>query len=138
MGDLLTLKQLDLPVKIVIVDNGELGFVALEQKAGGFLDVNVKLENPDFAMIAQASGMLGITVTESADLEEALRRAFAHDGPALVSVKTASYELLMPPSIKAEQAKGFSLYMAKAILNGRGDEVIELAKTNLRMALPGL
>ncbi|MES3107095.1 ubiquinone-dependent pyruvate dehydrogenase [Sphingomonas aurantiaca] len=138
MGDLLTLKQLDLPVKIVIVDNGELGFVALEQKAGGFLDVNVKLANPDFAMIAQASGMLGITVTESADLEEALRRAFAHDGPALVSVKTASYELLMPPSIKAEQAKGFSLYMAKAILNGRGDEVIELAKTNLRMALPGL
>jgi len=138
MGDLLTLKQLDLPVKIVIVDNGELGFVALEQKAGGFLDVNVKLENPDFAMIAQASGLLGITVTESADLEEALRRAFAHDGPALVSVKTASYELLMPPSIKAEQAKGFSFYMAKAILNGRGDEVIELAKTNLRMALPGL
>jgi pyruvate dehydrogenase (quinone) len=138
MGDLLTLKQLDLPVKIVIVDNGELGFVALEQKAGGFLDVNVKLENPDFAMIAQASGMLGITVTESADLEEALRRAFAHDGPALVSVKTASYELLMPPSIKAQQAKGFSLYMAKAILNGRGDEVIELAKTNLRVALPGL
>jgi pyruvate dehydrogenase (quinone) len=132
MGDLLTLKQLNLPVKIVIVDNGELGFVALEQKAGGFLDVNVKLENPDFAMIAQASGILGINVTESADLEESLRRAFAHDGPALVSVKTASYELLMPPSIKAEQAKGFSLYMAKAILNGRGDEVIELARTNLR------
>lgn len=138
MGDLLTLKQLNLPVKIVIVDNGELGFVALEQKAGGFLDVNVKLENPDFAMIAQASGILGINVTESADLESALREAFAHDGPALVSVKTASYELLMPPSIKAEQAKGFSLYMAKAILNGRGDEVVELAKTNLRLALPGL
>ena len=138
MGDLLTLKQLNLPVKVVIVDNGELGFVALEQKAGGFLDVNVKLENPDFAMIAQASGILGINVTESSDLESALREAFAHDGPALVSVKTTAYELLMPPSIKAEQAKGFSLYMAKAILNGRGDEVIALAKTNLRMALPGL
>lgn len=138
MGDLLTLKQLNLPVKVVIVDNGELGFVALEQKAGGFLDVNVKLENPDFAMIAQASGILGIAVAESSDLESALRQVLAHDGPALVSVKTAAYELLMPPSIKAEQAKGFSLYMAKAILNGRGDEVVELAKTNLRMVLPGL
>ncbi|KAB7648250.1 ubiquinone-dependent pyruvate dehydrogenase [Polymorphobacter fuscus] len=132
MGDLLSLGQLKLPVKIVIFDNGELGFVALEQKAGGFLDDNVKLANPDFAMIAQAAGVLGINVTESAEIAAALTRAFAHDGPALVAVKTAPQELTLPPSIEARQVKGFSLYMIKAILNGRGDEILELARTNLR------
>ena len=132
MGDLLTLKQLDLPVKVVIVDNGELGFVALEQKAGGFLDVNVKYDNPDFAAIATACGMLGIQVVDSDDLDEALRTAFATPGPAVVCVKTAPQELAMPPAIKLAQAKGFSLYMLKAILNGRGDEILELARTNLR------
>jgi pyruvate dehydrogenase (quinone) len=131
MGDLLTLRQLDLHVKVVIVDNGELGFVALEQKAGGFLDVNVKYDNPDFAEIAKASGIFGIAVTEADALEDALRQAFAHDGPAVVAVKTAPQELAMPPAIKLAQAKGFSLYMLKAILNGRGDEIVELARTNL-------
>jgi pyruvate dehydrogenase (quinone) len=97
MGDLLTLRQLDLHVKVVIVDNGELGFVALEQKAGGFLDVNVKYDNPDFAEIAKASGIFGIAVTEADALEDALRQAFAHDGPAVVAVKTAPQELAMPP-----------------------------------------
>jgi pyruvate dehydrogenase (quinone) len=132
MGDLLSLRQLDLPVKIVVVDNGELGFVAMEQKAGGFLDVNVKLDNPDFAALANAIGILGIRVEESADLEGALRTAFAHDGPALVDVRTAPDELSLPPAIKAKQALGFSLYMMKAILNGRGDEIVELGRTNLR------
>jgi pyruvate dehydrogenase (quinone) len=131
MGDLLSLRQLDLHVKVVIVDNGQLGFVALEQKAGGFLDVNVKYDNPDFAEIAKASGIFGIAVTEADALEDALRQAFAHDGPAVVAVKTAPQELAMPPAIKLQQAKGFSLYMLKAILNGRGDEIVELARTNL-------
>lgn len=133
MGDLLSLGQLNLPVKIVVFDNNLLGFVALEQKAGGFLDVNVQLKNPDFAAIANASGVRGFRVDSSEDLEGALRDAFAHDGPALVSVRTASQELAMPPAIKLEQAKGFSLYMLRAILNGRGDEIIELARTSLRL-----
>lgn len=132
MGDFLSLAQLELPVKIVLFDNSLLGFVAMEQKAGGFLDVNVQLKNPDFAAIAEACGVLGIRVEDSDGLEPALRRAFAHDGPALVDVRTASQELVMPPAIKLEQAKGFSLYMLKAILSGRGDEIIELARTNLR------
>ncbi|WP_404338330.1 ubiquinone-dependent pyruvate dehydrogenase [Sphingomonas sp. MMS12-HWE2-04] len=132
MGDLLTLRQLKLPVKIVIVDNGELGFVALEQKAGGFLDRNVKFDNPDFAAIATAAGIFGVRVENAGDLQAALRAAFEHDGPALVDVKTASQELVLPPAIKLEQVKGFSLYMMKAILNGRADEVVELARTNLR------
>ena len=130
LGDLLTLKQLDLPVKVVVFDNQILGFVAMEQKAGGFLPVNTALENPDFAVIAQA--FLGIRVDNSMTLEEALRRAFAHEGPALVQVRIATQELAMPPKVELEQVKGFSLYALKAVLNGRGDELVELAKTNLR------
>ncbi len=132
LGDLLTLKQLDLPVKVVVFDNQVLGFVAMEQKAGGFLPVNTALENADFAAVAQASGMLGIRVDDSEALDEALRRAFAHEGPALVQVRIATQELAMPPRVELEQVKGFSLYALKAVLNGRGDELIELAKTNLR------
>ena len=81
--------------------------------------------------MANAMGILGIRVEESEDLEQALRRALAHDGPVLVDVVTATQELAMPPTIKLEQAKGFSLYMLKAVMSGRGDEVIELARTNL-------
>lgn len=133
MGDFLSLAQLRLPVKIVLFDNGLLGFVAMEQKAGGYLDVNVHLQNPDFAAMANACGVLGIRVDESDQVEAALAQAFAHDGPALVDIRTASQELAMPPAIKLEQAKGFSLYMLKAIMSGRGDEIIELARTNLRI-----
>ncbi|TCM20656.1 pyruvate dehydrogenase (quinone) [Novosphingobium sp. PhB165] len=132
MGDLLSVGQLDLPVKIVIFDNGLLGFVAMEQKAGGYLDVNVQLKNPNFAAIAEASGIRGFDVQSSETLRDALSEAFAHPGPALVNVRTAPQELVMPPTIKSEQAKGFSLYMLKAVLNGRGSEIVELARTNLR------
>ncbi len=131
MGDFITLSQLNLPVKIVVFNNGSLGFVAMEMKAGGYLDTGTDLENPNFAAMANAMGIKGIRVENSADVDEALRSAFDHPGPALVDVVTAKQELVMPPKIKAEQAKGFSLYMLKAIINGRGDEVVELARTNL-------
>ncbi len=131
MGDFITLSQLNLPVKIVVFNNGSLGFVAMEMKAGGYLDTGTDLENPNFAAMANAMGIKGIRVENSADVDEALRSAFDHPGPALVDVVTAKQELVMPPKIKAEQAKGFSLYMLKAIITGRGDEVVELARTNL-------
>jgi pyruvate dehydrogenase (quinone) len=131
MGDLLSLKQNGLPVKIVLFNNGLLGYVALEQKAGGFLDENVGLDNPDFAAIANASGVLGLRVEDSGGVEAALRQAFAHDGPALVDVRVAPQELSMPPAIQLEQAKGFSLYMLRAVLSGRGDEIVEIVRTNL-------
>jgi pyruvate dehydrogenase (quinone) len=133
MGDFVSLVQLGLPVKVIVYDNATLGFVAMEMKASGYLDTGTDLKNPDFAAMANAMGVLGLRVERSEDLKEALRQAFAHDGPALVDVVTATYELVTPPAIQMEQAKGFSLYMLKAILNGRGDEVVELAKTNLRL-----
>jgi len=131
MGDLLTLRQLRLPVKIVVFNNGLLGFVDIEMKAAGFLNVWTELDNPDFAKIAQAAGVTGYRVEDPADLKGALQKAFAHDGPALVDVVTAKMELVMPPTIEAEQALGFSLYATKAIINGRGTELVELARTNL-------
>lgn len=130
MGDFISLAQLKLPVKIIVYDNASLGFVAMEMKSSGLLDTGTDLHNPDFAAMANAMGILGIRVEESEDLEPALRRALAHDGPVLVDVITATQELAMPPTIKLEQAKGFSLYMLKAVMSGRGDEVIELARTN--------
>lgn len=130
MGDFISLAQLKLPVKVIVFDNASLGFVAMEMKAAGYLDAGTELKNPDFAAMSNAMGILGIRVEQSEDLEPALRRAMAHDGPVLVDVVTATQELVMPPTIKLEQAKGFSLYMLKAVMSGRGDEVIELARTN--------
>jgi pyruvate dehydrogenase (quinone) len=132
LGDLLTARQLDLPIKVVVFNNSLLGFVSMELKAGGYLDTNVDLSKTDFAAIAKGAGIYSIRVEESEGVEAALRQAFAHPGPALVDVVTSKHELAMPPTIELAQAKGFSLYMMRAILSGRGDEIVELAKTNLR------
>ncbi|MET0258090.1 MAG: ubiquinone-dependent pyruvate dehydrogenase [Methylobacterium sp.] len=131
MGDLLTAIQMNLPIKIVVFNNGTLGFVELEQKASGYLDANVWLKNPDFGAIAREMGFFGARVTRSDRLEDTLRAAFAHEGPALVDVVTDGMELVMPPKIKAQQVSGFSLYSTRAIMSGRGDELLELARTNL-------
>ncbi|KQM89877.1 pyruvate dehydrogenase [Sphingomonas sp. Leaf22] len=131
MGDMLTAVQMRLPIKIVVFNNSTLGFVELEQKAAGYIDTNVALKNPDFGAVAAQMGFFGARVTRSDELEATLRAAFAHDGPALVDVVTETLELAMPPKIQAEQVKGFSLYTLRAIMSGRGDEVVELAKANL-------
>ncbi len=131
LGDLLSLEQNGLPVKVVVFTNGSLGFVKLEMQAAGFLDRGVALTTPDFAKMAEAAGMLGLSVQRPGDLPAALEQALAHDGPALVDVRVHTQELVMPPSLQLDQVGGFALYMAKAVLNGRGDEIIDLAKTNL-------
>ena len=132
MGDLLSLVQLKLPVKIVVFNNGALGFVELEQKSTGFLPVGTDLANPNFAQMAEAVGIKGVRITDPAEVEGKLREAFAHPGPVLVDAVVNRQELAMPPRITTEMAKGFTLYMLKAVLSGRGDEIVELARTNLR------
>jgi pyruvate dehydrogenase (quinone) len=131
MGDVITLAHQKLPVKVIIFKNTSLAFVELEQKAGGFLEFATDLGSPDFAKIAEGSGLLGLTVTTPDQVEPMIAQALKHDGPALVEVHVARQELAMPPSITLEQAKGFSLFMLKAVLSGRADEVIDLAKANL-------
>ncbi|MBN8930002.1 MAG: pyruvate oxidase [Rhodospirillales bacterium 69-11] len=131
MGDLLTLTQQKLPVKVVIFNNGVLGFVAMEMKAAGFVGLGTDLENPDFAAMARAMGIHAVRVEEAGTLPAAVEDVLAHDGPALLDVVTAKQELSMPPTIHAEQVKGFSLWLIRAVMSGRGDEVLDLAKTNL-------
>ncbi len=131
MGDLLTLRQHGLPVKLFVFRNESLAFVELEMKAAGILDYGTNLHNPDFTKIAEGAGLLGVRAETPDQVEPAIARALKHDGPALVEVLVSRQELSMPPAITYEQAKGFSLFMMKAVLNGRGDEIIDLAKVNL-------
>jgi pyruvate dehydrogenase (quinone) len=131
MGDLLTLKQHELPVKVIVFKNDALAFVELEMKAAGILDFTTDLRNPDFAKIADGAGLLGLKAETADQVEPAIAQALAYEGPALVEVAVARQELSMPPTITYEQAKGFSLYMLRAVLSGRGDEIVDLAKVNL-------
>jgi pyruvate dehydrogenase (quinone) len=131
LGDMLTLNQLKLPVKLVVFNNSSLGFVELEMKAAGLISYGTDLVNPNFARLAEAAEIMGVRAEKPEELRPALERAFAYPGPALVEVLVNRQELSMPPTISAEEALGFSLYMLRAVMNGRGDEVIDLAKTNL-------
>jgi pyruvate dehydrogenase (quinone) len=131
MGDFLSLGQLGLPVKVVVFNNGALGFVELEQKSTGFISTGTELKNPNFAAMAEAVGIRGIRLENPGDVESGIAAALAHDGPVLVDAVVNRVELAMPPAVTAEMAKGFSLYMLRAILNGRVDEVLDLAQTNL-------
>lgn len=133
LGELLTFKQNEpLPVKIIVFSNSSLNFVELEMKAAGFVTYGTELSNPDFSAVARAVGLYGVRVTESDQVEGALREAFAYDGPALVEIVTDRQELSMPPTINLEQMRGFTLYTLRTVLSGRGDEILDLAKTNLR------
>jgi len=132
LGELITLRQQHLPVKVVVFNNGALGFVELEMKAAGIVTYGTDLDNPDFAGIAKSAGLFGATVTKAHELEDALRAAFGHDGPALVDVRTVRHELALPPKLTFGQIKGFTLYATRTILSGGGEELVELTKANLR------
>lgn len=131
MGDFLTLAQLNLPVKVVVFNNSALGFIEVEQKSTGFLPNGTELKNPDFAAMAEAVGVKGIRLEHPEDVNRGIQEALAHDGPVLIDAVVARTELPVPPSINLEMAKGFTLYMVKAVFSGRGDELVDLAKTNL-------
>jgi pyruvate dehydrogenase (quinone) len=132
LGDLLTLRQHRLPVKVIVFNNGALSFVELEMKAAGIVTYGTDLTNPDFAAIATAAGLLGVRVHQADQLADALDDAFAHDGPALVDIATVRHELALPPKLRYGQLKGFTLYATRTILSGGGEELVELTKANLR------
>ena len=131
MGDFLSLVQLRLPVKVVVFNNGALGFIELEQKSTGFLPFGTDFNNPNFAAMAEAVGVRGIRIEDPGEVEAAIAAALAHDGPVLVDAVVNRAELAMPPAVTLEMAKGFTLYMVKAVMSGRGDELVDLARTNL-------
>jgi len=131
MGDLLSLYQLRAPVKIIVFKNESLAFVELEMKAAGIVDFGTDLRNPNFAKLAEATGLLGLTAETPDQVPPMIEQALQHDGPALIEVLVSRQELSMPPTITFEQAKGFGLFALRAVLNGYGDEIIDLAKVNL-------
>jgi len=132
LGDLLSLRQLQLPVKLIVFSNSSLAFVELEMKAAGILDFATDLRNPNFAKMAEAAGILGLRAETPDQVRPMIEQTLAHDGPVLLEAIVSRQELSMPPSITVDQVKGFSLFMIKAVLDGRGSEIIDLAKVNLR------
>ncbi len=131
LGDLLSLRQLSAPVKIIVFKNESLAFVELEMKAAGIVDFGTNLQNPNFAKLAEAAGLLGLTAETPDQVRPMIKQALEHDGSALIEVPVSRLELSMPPTITFEQAKGFGLFALKAVLSGHGDEIVDLAKINL-------
>jgi pyruvate dehydrogenase (quinone) len=97
----------------------------------GFIDFGTEFKNPNFATMAEAVGIRGIRLEDPSEVNDGVAAALAHDGPVLVDAVVNRMELAMPPSITGEMAKGFTLFMVKAVLSGRGDEVVDLARSNL-------
>lgn len=130
LGDLLTAVQENIAIKVIVYNNGSLGFVEMEQKVEGLLDAYTELKNPDFARLADAMGIYGRRVDNADTLEEAIQDVLSRPGPALLDVRVNRYELVMPPKVEPGQVLHTALYSAKAVLSGRGDEVGELLRSN--------
>lgn len=131
MGDLLTAKQENLPIKIVVFNNSSLNFVEQEQKGEGLVEVFVDLKNGDFKTIAEGCGFSAQSVSKSSELEAAVQTFLAHNGPALLDVVISDKELIMPPAISYENVKNMVWYGSKAILEGKGKDVINMIKNNI-------
>ncbi|MFL9845544.1 thiamine pyrophosphate-dependent enzyme [Flavobacterium rhizosphaerae] len=132
LGDLATIHQYKLPIKIIVFNNRSLGMVKLEMEVAGLPDNQTDMVNPDFALVAQAMGFRGITVNEPDNVEGAIKEALAIQGPVLVNVMTNPASLAMPPKVEWEQMKGYALSMTKLLLSGRMDEVLENVKANYK------
>jgi pyruvate dehydrogenase (quinone) len=134
LGDLLTLTQYDLPIKVLVFDNSALGMVKLEMETGGFPDYQTDLKNPNFAKLAEAIGMMGVRIENPADLTSGLKKALQHSGPALIDVVTDANALSIPSHADRAQAVGFALAMGKLVLSGHIDEVVATIEGNIRHA----
>jgi len=130
MGDLLTLVQEDIPLKLVVFHNNTLGFVEMEQRVEGLVDHFTGLHNPDFAKLAEACGFAGWHVEQAGELEAAMDAWLHHDGPALLDVHVNQMELVMPPKVEVSQVASTALFGVKAVLDGRTKEVVDLLRNN--------
>ncbi|QJD96712.1 ubiquinone-dependent pyruvate dehydrogenase [Mucilaginibacter robiniae] len=132
LGDLATIAQYKLPIKIIVFNNRSLGMVKLEMEVMGLPDWQTDMHNPDFALVAQAMGIRGIKVNDPDQVEQALRDALLYNGPVLLDVMTDPNALAMPPKVEFQQMKGMSLAMSKLILNGQMGEVWDTIKSNYK------
>src|SRR6201987_5983671 len=133
LGDLLTVGQEKLPIKIVVYDNGKLGFIDIEQKAAGLIPVYTDLKNPDFGEVAKAMGLWGHSVLKAGEVEESVQAWLGQPGPALLHVKVKPMQLVMPPSrlVSPESVVGMAVYSARAMLHGKGHDVWEMLVENI-------
>jgi pyruvate dehydrogenase (quinone) len=132
LGDLMTIVQYKLPVKIIVFNNRSLGMVKLEMEVAGISDLETDMLNPDFVKIAEAMGMPGIAIHDPAEVKTGIEKAFSLEGPVLVNILTDPYSLAMPPKLEFEQMKGYSLFMGKMMLSGRMDEVYKIVSSNYK------
>jgi pyruvate dehydrogenase (quinone) len=132
MGDLMTIVQYKLPVKIIVFNNRSLGMVKLEMEVAGIPDQETDMLNPDFTKIAEAMGMPGITINDPGEVKPILEKAFLQEGPILVTIQTDPNALAMPPKLEFDQMKGLTLYMGKMMLSGRMDEVFKIISSNYK------
>jgi pyruvate dehydrogenase (quinone) len=132
LGDLATIKQYNLPIKIIVFNNRSLGMVKLEMEVNGLIDNETDMVNPDFAVIAVGMGIKGMTIADPADLERSLDEAFSYDGPVLVNVMTDPNALALPPKIELKMVKGMMLTMTKLMLGGKFEEVLDTVKSSYK------
>lgn len=132
MGDLMTIVQYKLPVKIIVFNNRSLGMVKLEMEVAGIPDHETDMLNPDFTKIAEAMGMPGITIVDPNEVRPLLEKAFLQEGPILVTIQTDPNALAMPPKLEFDQMKGMALYMGKMMLSGRMDETFNIISSNYK------
>jgi len=132
LGDLMTIVQYQLPVKIIVFNNRSLGMVKLEMEVAGIPDLETDMLNPDFVKIAEAMGMMGMSIDDPNDVKSGIEKAFLHNGPVLVSIQTDPNALAMPPKLEFDQMKGVALYMGKMMLSGRMDEVFKIITSNYK------
>jgi pyruvate dehydrogenase (quinone) len=132
LGDLMTIVQYQLPVKIIVFNNQSLGMIKLEMQVAGIPDQQTDMLNPDFVKVAEAMGILGIKIDDPEDLKSGLEKAFKHEGPVLVSIQTDPNALAMPPKLEFDQMKGFAVYMGRMMLSGRMDEVFKVISSNYK------
>ncbi|MCW2526707.1 MAG: thiamine pyrophosphate-dependent enzyme putative carboligase or decarboxylase [Pseudonocardiales bacterium] len=133
LGELLTLRQLKLPVKVVVLNNNALAFVELEMKSVGIVNFGTDLDNPNFSEVARAIGLYGIRVEHPSELDTALQGAFDYDGPAVIEVMTVRHELAIPPGLTLDQVAGFTLWGTRSILSGDGKDILATARSNVRI-----
>ena len=132
LGDLMTISQYKIPVKIIIFNNRSLGMVKLEMQVDGLPDWQTDMVNPDFQKVAEAMNIKSWTIKEAVQLEAVLKEAFANEGPALVNVFTDPNSLEIPPHITFDQMKGFATSIGKMMWNGRTAEVVDIVQSGAK------
>ena len=132
LGELVTARMHNLPLKVITFNNSTLGMVKLEMLVDGLPDFGTNVHDVSYAGVAEAIGFHAERVDDPKKLKKALEKALAFDGPALVEIITDPNALSLPPEITGEQMLGFATAMSKIVLNRGAGEAVSMATSNMR------